>query len=292
VHQVNYAMERLANELVVVTDADARLDPSCVRELVTALASDPQTGIIGASVRVATALPEEQLHWWGINALWWLEGEALSAAVVSGVCYAARRTALLAAFPDARAEDVHLALRAAAQGLRVRISRTAWATEVRVPRDAYELLRFRRRRGADYLRELRRVPVTPLPTGVRVARWVRLFHFRVTPLLALITAGLALPLLGSAYWHWPVMAGIAFALPLAGLFNRSRLSGAEAASWSVIWTAGRLIGLLWVSLLTLRATRPAPALSSPAPARPAADLAPRPVSPAAGLVSIDQQVGS
>ena len=79
---------------VIVTDADTRLEPNCVTELVATLLADPQTAIVGATVRPASALLEERIHWWFLNHLWWLEGEALSAAIVSGVCYAARRRAV------------------------------------------------------------------------------------------------------------------------------------------------------------------------------------------------------
>jgi hypothetical protein len=282
--QVNYAMERLREAFVVVTDADARLDPSCVRELVTALVDDPQTAIVGASIRVATDLPEERLYWRGISYLWWLEGEALSAAIVSGVCYAARRTAAVEVAHDARAEDAHISLRAAGQGLRVRISRSAWATEVRVPRSAQELLTFRRRRGTDYLRELRRSPRATVPIGARVARGIRLFHFRATPALAILTAALGIALVFSAHWRWPVIASLAFLLPPAVL-----LAGAPAedSRRALPLAAARLLGLLWVSLVTIRMPRPArhlrDAAISPALPEKLGDAA------TGGFASIDDQ---
>lgn len=252
-HQVNHAMERVCAPFAVVTDADARLDPSCVHELVAALIDDPQTAVVGASIRVATDLPEERLYWSGISYLWWLEGEALSAAIVSGVCYAARRAAVVAVAHDARAEDAHLSLRAAGQGLRVRLSRTAWATEVRVPRTAQDLLSFRRRRGRDYLRELCRAPVTPVPIGARVARWMRLFHFRVTPALAALVGVLAVVLLFSPHWHWPLIAGIGLLLPPVALVVFAHADGSRR---QLALATARLLGLLWVSLVTIRVPRP------------------------------------
>lgn len=303
--QVNAAMERLSHQLVVVTDADARLDPSCVRELIGSLVADPQTAIVGASIRVATDLLEERLHWWGINRLWWLEGEALSAGIVSGVCYAARRSAMVRAAHDARAEDAHLALHVVARGLRVRLSRTAWATEVRVPRDTDELLRFRQRRGTDYLRELRRVRATPLPVGARIARAIRLFHFRATPVLGALALLLGLTLLASPHWRWPVAAGVAFMAPPMFVVARSRSLREIASPAALLLTAGRLVGLLWMSLMAIRY----PVFATPAregrwddalprTLTPRAVVVPKPPAPrieidsAAALVSVDTEAGS
>lgn len=276
--QVNTALARLSQDFVVVSDADAALDPSCVRELVALLSADPHTAIVGASIRVATDLPEERLHWWGLNRLWWLEGDALSAAIVSGVCYAARRRAVAAAAHDARAEDAHFSLHSVAAGLGVRLSRTAWATEMRVPHDAQELLAFRRRRGADYLRELERMLAVPLPFGARVARWVRLFHFRVTPALVALAALSGAMLLMSPYWRWPLVAGLAFLLPPLLAVVRSRSLREIGALAVLVPAALRLAALLWMSIVTLRRS----AVTLPAIER----------TPAASLVTLDPKAGS
>jgi cellulose synthase/poly-beta-1,6-N-acetylglucosamine synthase-like glycosyltransferase len=253
--QVNHAIERLEEPFIVATDADARLAPSCVRELIGTLLDDPRAAIVGASIRVATALPEERVHWWALNRLWWLEGEALSAAIVSGVCYAVRRGAVLRVAQDAHAEDVHLSLRSAGHGLRVRISPSAWATEIRVPRDAAELVCFRRRRGTSYLRELERGLPRWTPLGSRIARWVRLFHFRATPIVATGTALSAIPLLWSPYWRWPLGAALAFLLPVAALIMGCRSLREIGSPAQLVLIAGRWLGLLWFSLLVLLVRR-------------------------------------
>jgi biofilm PGA synthesis N-glycosyltransferase PgaC len=38
--QINYALQNLDHEIIVFTDADGRLEPSCLKELVTCLVSD------------------------------------------------------------------------------------------------------------------------------------------------------------------------------------------------------------------------------------------------------------
>jgi cellulose synthase/poly-beta-1,6-N-acetylglucosamine synthase-like glycosyltransferase len=251
--QLNAVLGGLTQDVIVVTDVDAALDPACIRELVRALLADPSTAVVGARVRPATRLLEERIHWGLLNLLWWLEGEALAAAAVSGVCYAMRRSAI-ALFPaDCTAEDVRLALTVAARGHGVRLSRRALATELRVPQTARELLRFRRRRGAGYVRELVRAG----PPGARwrwhLVRLLRLYHFLVTPVLAAGTAVAGLALCATAHWQLAAAAMVAFALPaLAALFASPTL-GSEGGRrwWRLGLAAGRLAGLTWLSLLAL-----------------------------------------
>jgi cellulose synthase/poly-beta-1,6-N-acetylglucosamine synthase-like glycosyltransferase len=255
--QVQRALGALSQDLVVVTDVDAVLDPSCVPELVTCLLRDPDTAVAGAAVRPASPLLEERVYWWLLNHLWWLEGEALSASLVAGPCYAVRRKLLSGLRLDGDADDVQVALAAGACGLGVRLCRAALATEVRVPRTAAEVLRFRRKRGSDYVQQLRHSPPIGAPFGWRLVRWIRLWHFLVTPKIGLALALGGAALLASAHWPWALAALVAFAGPLLLAVAR----GAEVESDCTAWQAGlaalRLIGLTWFALLTL--ARPAQA---------------------------------
>jgi cellulose synthase/poly-beta-1,6-N-acetylglucosamine synthase-like glycosyltransferase len=256
--QINHALRQVAHDIVVATDVDAVLDPACIGELVTQLQHDRETAVVGATVRPATRLLEERIHWWFLNQLWWLEGEVLSAALVSGVCYAVRREIALELPADAPCEDAHLALRAASRGHRVRLCRTAVATEVRVPQTARELVRFRRRRGTGYVRELLRVTPPPgAPAGWRLARALRIWHFLVTPAVGAIAAGAAVVLLCSPHWPWPLLTAGVFAAPLlAGLLLSSTLAGC-ARPWRLGVAAGSLLTLTWWSMVALgRATFP------------------------------------
>ncbi|MBX3025827.1 glycosyltransferase [bacterium] len=248
--QLRFALEQVDEELVVTTDADTALDPGCVRALVELLVSDPSTAVVGARVRPGTDLLEERVYWWFLNSLWWLEGEALSAAIVSGVCYAVRRSVVLAAPRAEGADDVLFALAAGAHGHGVRLCRAAGAVETRVPHTLAEFVSFRRRRGAGYLGAL----VAPLPAhgvnGWRLARAVRLFHFMVSPFIAggLLLLGLAL--LAAGHWTWPLLAGAAFVLPIAAALFASRTLAALGVSRMRLGLAAvRLVGLLWVSVL-------------------------------------------
>lgn len=249
--QLNAVLATLPQEIIAVTDADAALDSACIGALVEALRADPATAIVGARVRPATRLLEERIHWWLLNSLWWLEGEALGNAQVSGVCYALRSSAVTALPSDCSAEDIHFALQASARGHDVRLCRRALATELRVPQTVREFMGFRRRRGAGYIRELRRVRPAAAPLRWHLMQALRLYHFFVMPVLATALAGAALLLLASPHWHWPAVAAVAFAVPaLAALFASTTL-GEGRRWWHLGLAAGRLAGLTWLSLLAL-----------------------------------------
>ncbi len=248
--QLRYGIASVDEAIVVGTDADSQLDPSCVRALVSVLVADPSTGVVGARIRPDSTLLEERIYWWFLNTLWWLEGEALGAAAVSGVCYALRRGVVEATPRAGGADDILFALAAGAQGLHVRLCREAWAIETRVPQTAREFIRFRQRRGAGYLGAL----LAPLPAGgqagSQVARLVRLFHFLVSPLLAGAMVLIGFGLCWTAYWPWPLAGAALFVAPmLAALFGSTTLDGLTPRRWRLGLAAVRLIGFVWLSLL-------------------------------------------
>jgi cellulose synthase/poly-beta-1,6-N-acetylglucosamine synthase-like glycosyltransferase len=248
--QLNAVLGSLPQDIVVVTDVDSELEPSCLRSLVESLLAHPETDLVGARIRPATALLEERIHWWLLNSLWWLEGEALGNAQVSGVCFAMRSRAVSQLPSDCTAEDIRFGLLAGARGREVRLCRRALATELRVPQTAGDFLTFRRRRGTGYLRELRRVRPAAAPMRWHVVQALRLYHFFVMPLVAAAVAAAALVLLATPNWQWPLLAAAAFAVPaIAALFASTTLG--EGRRWRLGLAAGRLAGLTWLSLLAL-----------------------------------------
>jgi hypothetical protein len=247
--QINHVLRHLSREILVVTDVDSTLAPRCIRELVALLIRDPLTAVVGAVVHPDTPLVEERLHWRLLGKLWWLEGEALSAAVVSGVCYAVRRSAIPLLAEGSGAEDINLTVTAAARGYRVRLCPAAHATEVRVPRSPRELVRYRRRRGGAYVRALgSALPEPGSPLGCRVARLVRLWHFRVSPKISLALVLLGAALLWTPHWPWVVAIAAAFAVPVAAALHDP---GSELPWWRRALAASRLAGLTWYAVLTL-----------------------------------------
>lgn len=249
--QLNAVLAALDEPVVVVTDADAELDPACVRRLVEALQADPATDVVGARVRPATRLLEERVHWWILGSLWWLEGEALGNGQVSGVCYALRRSAVSRLPEDCSADDIRFGLLASARGRRVRLCRDAHATELRVPQTLRELVTFRRRRGTGYLRELRRPRPAGAPPAWHAVQALRLYHFFVMPVLAAVVAVAALVLLVTGEWLRPLVALAAFALPVAAAMLASTTLGDGRPWWRLGLAAGRLAGLTWLTMLAL-----------------------------------------
>ncbi len=260
--QLNRVLGVLTQEFIVVTDADSLLDHGCIKALVSVLLQDPRTAVVGAVVHPGTALLEERIHWWLLNHLWWLEGEVLSTAIVPAPCYVLRKGAVLPLTGDAIADDVHIALTTSAHGFRVRLCRDARAVEVRVPQTPSEFVRFRRRRGAAYLRELlRSAPEGRPPLPWRIARLVRLWHLLVSPRLAVGVALLASILVWTPHWHWPVLAITMFMVPACAALGAAGTLGCQNRHW---WRLG-LAGICFL-LLTWAATL---AMTSRPPARPA-----------------------
>ncbi len=265
--QINYVLDRIPQDIIVVVKADSILESSCIERLVNTLKNDPHTGVVGATVWPNSNLLEERIHWRFLNYLWWLEGEVLSSACVSGVCYAFRREMALPLAPDARADDIHVALAASARGYRVRICREAHATEVRVPQSPGEFVDYRRRRGTGYLSELRCSSLyAHAPVRWRIAYLIRLWHFLVTPKLGVGLAAAACALLLTPHWPWPLLALAAFAgPPLAALRFSPAPAGERRRWWSATRGASRWLALTWVSLLTLN---PHPSVQEPIGGRP------------------------
>jgi len=263
--QFRNALELTSDEIVVCTDADSRLEPGCVRTLVEALQRDSTTAVVGATVRPRTTLLEERIHWWFLNTLWRLEGDAFGAAMFSGVCFAVRRQVVLAALERARpgmTDDVFISDAVSASGAAVRLCRNAIASETRVPTTLRELLAFRRSRGKNYFGSLRGIGhhLTG-PAGWRLARALRLWHFTATPGLcgALAVVGTLLPLAGQ--WMWPLLGAVALVAPPLIAVNLSRTLRLAEPSW-LRRTVGllRLAALTWFALVTLsrRPTQMAP----------------------------------
>jgi hypothetical protein len=249
--QVGHALSQLPHEIVVVTDADAILDPTCIRELVCELLGDPELALAGAVVRPQSGLLEERLYWSALNRLWWLEGEALSSATVSGACYAVRARTVLPRCREARALDVSLAAAAAARGLAVRQCRKARATEVRAPQSAREFVTFRRRRGRGYLDEILPATASGAPLRWRVARAMRLWQLLVAPRVALGLVALAALLLATPHWQWAVLMLVVFAAPALALLGAAPRLGRHETWWRRSLAAGRLLMLTWAALLAL-----------------------------------------
>jgi len=232
--QIRLALEKLRTPVAVVTDADVALAPETIRALVRVLEDDPGTALVGAHIEPDTPLLEERLHWWLLDRLWWLEGEVLGAAGVAAPCYALRPDLLREALPaDVTADDVHLALIAGSRGWRVRRAPTARVRELRVPRTAAELLRYRRRRGGGFVQEVRTFLWRDgLGLRFRAALALRYWQLRIVPRLALGLLVAAPTLAGVRGVFGLAVLAAAVGLPLV---VASRTSDAFADSRRPAW---------------------------------------------------------
>lgn len=251
--QINHILEHLDSDIVVFTDADARLEPSCIPELVSCLLNDPSTAIVGAFIRPSTNLLEERLYWWFLSHLWLLEGEVLSSANISGVCYAARREQIMPLAWDAYADDINVALSASARGQRVRICRQARADEIRVPQTASDLVRFRRKRGKAYLTELKRISkFSKSPLKWKLAHRIRLWHFLITPKAIPFFIILAILLIFTPYWpHVLIIFGGFILSVFLAMFISDTKKGMQCRWWQLPIAVLRLAVLTVASMLTL-----------------------------------------
>jgi cellulose synthase/poly-beta-1,6-N-acetylglucosamine synthase-like glycosyltransferase len=231
--QIDAALRHTRAEIVVATDVDARLEPRCVRVLVEALMADPTTNAFGAVVDPATPLLEERIHWALQNLFWWAEGEALGAAMASGVALAFRRSVVPRIPPHVAADDAYIMMRAAMYG-GARLSLNARATEVRVPERLSEFVEFRNRRGAGYEDALRCFPpVAGAPLGARAACAVRRWHFRIFPKLVFVSLISGLLVLFTQAWTWVGFAALSFALPLMLIARGALRSPTRLGAWDL-----------------------------------------------------------
>ena len=257
IEQVIHCLKLLHYPFIVFTDADTCLDPACIKELIQHLLSDTKTAIVGAIVKPQSRLLEEQIHWALLNSLWWLEGEALSSASFSGVCYAIRTGTVRWLDKDIKAEDIHLSLTACAGGHRVRLARSAIAHELRVPQKFEDFLRFRRRRGSRYVTALRHFACPGLlPFSWRIVRWFRLWQFVVVPWLAIACIGLGLILSATSHWRYPAIISSLFIVPALIAVSALKKKISKTIGWSrLIVASARYLALFLISLVTLNRGR-------------------------------------
>jgi biofilm PGA synthesis N-glycosyltransferase PgaC len=154
IHQLNHVLPALRGEIVVSTDADARLAPDALRWIATEFEASPEIGVVGAYCRPTDqAYHIDRYYWDAQNKTRFLESRAANASIVVAPCYAYRR-ALLTAFPeDVVADDLYVAFLCNARNGRVVYSPHVRAIELRNPRDLGEFLPHKFRKSNAFLRE-------------------------------------------------------------------------------------------------------------------------------------------
>lgn len=151
--QLSEAFEAVTSDWVMVTDCDARLDPSTLRAMLIAARADAHIGLVGAAVEPRCSHPLDRAHWKAVNWLRALEARAGCAGLVVGPAYLARRD-LLGPFPGGTImDDVHLCCRAALLGARIAMVPSR-VVELRAPVGVAEFARHKFRKALGYMHEL------------------------------------------------------------------------------------------------------------------------------------------
>jgi biofilm PGA synthesis N-glycosyltransferase PgaC len=220
---------------VLVTDADALLEPDTLERLLDVAAADDGVSVVGTRVRPAAAHALESMHW---RATDWLRSREYgrgSAAIVAAPCYLARRE-FLALPADAIADDIYVACSAMLAGRRVGHSQ-ALVLELRSPRSLRALLRHKYRKADAYLREIVRfVPLARrMPAPLRAIFLWRAALLTVVPLLAMsgaVAVLAAMVLLSGAHavWLLPALALLMTVPPARGAALAAVLAAVSAAA--------------------------------------------------------------
>lgn len=179
--QINAAVALCDSDWILLTDADASLPSDAVERLLEY--ADAATGVVGARVMPRDAHAMESLHWLLSDHLRDLESRSGSAGIVTAPCYLVRRELLAELPPDTVADDVHIAFRSMAAGLRV-VRAPLDVLELRSPCTLRELLRHKYRKGDAYLREIFRF----LPGAHRIPNPMRAIFLWRAALLTVVPA--------------------------------------------------------------------------------------------------------
>ena len=192
INQLNHVLADVHTEIVVNTDADARLDPDAVKWLMAEFV-DESVWVAGAFCCPEGGFSVEQHYWDGQNKARLMETRLQTSSIVVAPCYGFRRS-LMTSFPqDVVADDVYIAFLCNTLGHRTVYSSKALCREVRVPAHLDDFLPQKFRKSNAFLREsLRFVYRLPEMNGYN-----RVMH------LTRVTQQLLMP--------WMLMAWVALA---------------------------------------------------------------------------------
>jgi cellulose synthase/poly-beta-1,6-N-acetylglucosamine synthase-like glycosyltransferase len=196
--QMTLALSMCRGDWILVTDADSRLAADTLRNLVKEGVSAPSTGAVGVAVTPARPHPWEELHWRTSDGIRLREAACGSASIVTGPCYLVRRGIVDRFPPGVVADDVYVAFRTAASGLRTGFI-PGNVTELRTPASIRELIPHKFRKARAYVREIFRF-LPRLGTMRRDSRRTFLHHaakMLLFPLAVIPAAALAVRAAGA-----------------------------------------------------------------------------------------------
>jgi cellulose synthase/poly-beta-1,6-N-acetylglucosamine synthase-like glycosyltransferase len=234
--QLNDALRLNPDEdWILVTDADALLEPETLERMLDVVAADARVAVVGSHVRPAAAHALESLHWSATDWLRARESDRGSAGIVAAPCYLAHRDFLAHMPADTLADDVHVTCRAMLGGRRIGHAGDAAVVELRSPRTLRALLRHKYRKADAYLREIVRFlpEVRRIPRPMRTIFLWRAALLTLVPLLGVIGGAAAIAAIATSFASILIAALAAmllFVIPAARGFALAALLAAVSAA--------------------------------------------------------------
>jgi cellulose synthase/poly-beta-1,6-N-acetylglucosamine synthase-like glycosyltransferase len=139
------AVERATGEIVVFSDANARLEPDSLRRLVARFGGDPRLGYVCGQVRFTTedGTNQEGVYWRYEMAVRELESRVGDVTAGNGALYATRRQSYVVVDPR-MGHDLSFPFNMVKRGWRAKYEPGAVATEKTTPSNESEFRRKRR----------------------------------------------------------------------------------------------------------------------------------------------------